>query len=160
MGKRRIDKISKIGNLSHRKVTYCKRKKGLLKKAIELSLLCDLKMFVFIYDKNQRRVIHYASDASQDLLEIFNEENQREYYTNRDYQRVGGRKSDVDGISLDETLSEAENDMAADCFEESSQTNLDIQAESQTKDGTGQSQHPDKRPKIFSKKRKDGQITS
>lgn len=61
--RKRIDKIRKIENLSHRKVTYCKRKKGLLKKAIELSLLCDLKMFVFIYDKNQRRVIHYASDA-------------------------------------------------------------------------------------------------
>lgn len=158
--RKRIDKIRKIENLSHRKVTYCKRKKGLLKKAIELSLLCDLKMFVFIYDKNQRRVIHYASDASQDLLEIFNEENQREYYTNRDYQRVGGRKSDVDGISLDETLSDAENDVPVDCFEESSQNNVDTQAESLAKDGTGLSQPQDKKPKIFSKKRKDGQITS
>lgn len=50
--------------------------------------------------------------------------------------------------------------MPADCFEESSQNNLDTQAESLTKDGTGPSQPPDKKPKIFSQKRKDGQITS
>ena len=31
-----------------RKVTLCKRKKGLLKKTIELSVLCDLKIFLYI----------------------------------------------------------------------------------------------------------------
>lgn len=50
MGKRRIDQIQLIPNMSHRKVTYCKRKKGLLKKSIELSVLCDLKVFTYIYD--------------------------------------------------------------------------------------------------------------
>lgn len=51
---------------------------------MELSILCDLKMFVFIYDQSQRRVIHYASDPNQDFCEIFNESNQREYYCNKD----------------------------------------------------------------------------
>ena len=69
-------------------MTYCKRKKGLLKKSIELSLLCDLQMFVFIYDKNQKRVIHYASDAKLDFLDIFNQENQREFYTNDDVSNL------------------------------------------------------------------------
>jgi len=64
MGKRRVDQIKLINNLSHRKVTYCKRKKGLLKKSIELSILCDLKVFMYIYDKSQKRVIHFASDPS------------------------------------------------------------------------------------------------
>lgn len=41
-------------------------------------------MFVFVYDKEQKRVIHYASDAKQDLLEMFNQPNQREYYSNKD----------------------------------------------------------------------------
>lgn len=77
-------------------MTYCKRKKGLLKKAIELSTLCDLKMFVYIYDPKQQRVIHYASDADFDLVDIFNLKTQREYYTNDDYHRVGGR-DDGDG---------------------------------------------------------------
>ena len=40
-----------IENVNHRKVTYCKRKKGLLKKSVELSVLCDVSTFVFIYDK-------------------------------------------------------------------------------------------------------------
>ena len=50
MGKRRLEKIEVIKNLNHRKVTYCKRKKGLLKKSIELSILCDVSIFVLIYD--------------------------------------------------------------------------------------------------------------
>ena len=163
--RKRIEKIRKIDNLSHRKVTYCKRKKGLLKKSIELSLLCDLQMFVFIYDKNQRRVIHYASDPSQDLLEIFNTENQREYYSNRDYQRVGGRKNDIDGLSeCDEAVSDDENDGATAAiqgFEDDSQANIDTLTDANTKDGNGPpSNHSDKKPKIFSKKRLDGQITS
>ena len=51
MGKRRIETIELIQNKNTRNVTFCKRKKGLLKKSIELSMLCDLNMFVFIYDK-------------------------------------------------------------------------------------------------------------
>ena len=133
--RKRIEKIRKIDNLSHRKVTYCKRKKGLLKKAIELSLLCDLKMFVFIYDKNQRRVIHYASDPSQDLMEIFNTENQREYYSNRDYQRVGGRKNDIDGLSVDDAASDDEHNEHANgiqAIEDDSQNIMEILTDSNT----------------------------
>ena len=51
-------------------------------------MLCDLQMFVFIYDKNQKRVIHYASDAKLDFLDIFNQENQREFYTNDDVSNL------------------------------------------------------------------------
>lgn len=69
------------------KVTYCKRKKGLLKKSIELSILCDLQMFIFIYDKQQKRVIHFASDQTQDFMEMFNQKNQREFFSNQDVSR-------------------------------------------------------------------------
>ena len=107
MGKRRLDQIQLIPNLSHRKVTYCKRKKGLLKKSIELSVLCDLKVFCFIYDESQQRVIHFASDPSLDILDIFNKENQREYYTNSDYGRVGGKATDEAISCADEIEHEA-----------------------------------------------------
>ena len=38
---RAIDKNTKIENKNHRKVTLCKRRRGFIKKAIELSRLCD-----------------------------------------------------------------------------------------------------------------------
>jgi len=42
---------------------------------MELSLLCDVQMFVYIYDKQQKRVIHYASDCQQDFMDMFNSKN-------------------------------------------------------------------------------------
>ena len=82
MGKRKLEKIELIQNANVRKVTFCKRKKGLLKKSIELSLLCDLSMFIFIYDKNLDRCVHYASDPNENLLDFFNNDCHREFYTN------------------------------------------------------------------------------
>ena len=92
-------------------------------------------------------VIHYASDDQQDFFEIFNLENQREYYSNRDYQRVGGRKGDLDTTLdlLDDTPSQAADD--------------DEIFNNEAKDNDAQ-ENRENRPKIFSKKRKEGQVTS
>ena len=61
MGKRKIEKFEKIENDNTRKVTYGKRKKGLLKKAIELSKLCDQEIFIFIHDKEKEKMVHFGS---------------------------------------------------------------------------------------------------
>ena len=90
MGKHRIDKIKKIENATSRKVTFCKRKKGLIKKSIEFSTLCDVSVFLFIYDKNQQRCMHFASDPNEDFLQFFNKKYHREFFSNRDYSKVGG----------------------------------------------------------------------
>lgn len=102
MGKRKIEKIQKIDNLNHRKVTYCKRKKGLLKKSVELSVLCDVSTFVFIFDKTQKRCVHFASDPSLDFLQLFNERCHREFFSNYDYVELGGRHNELDGYEWPE----------------------------------------------------------
>ena len=96
MGKRRLEKIEMIQNNNHRKITYCKRKKGLLKKSIELSLLCDVSVFVFIYDEKKKRCVHFGSDPRQNILNAFNDPCIREFYSNKDYVKVGGRPEDVE----------------------------------------------------------------
>ena len=50
MGRNKIS-IQKIKDEKIRKVTYCKRKKGILKKVMELSLLCDVEIFLGICPK-------------------------------------------------------------------------------------------------------------
>jgi hypothetical protein len=41
--------MKRIENSVHRQVTFCKRRSGLLKKAKELSVLCDAEIGVFIF---------------------------------------------------------------------------------------------------------------
>lgn len=71
MGRNKI-KIDYITNDKFRKVTSCKRKKGLLKKAMELSLLCGNDVLLIIREKNTRRAILYNSISADDET-LFNE---------------------------------------------------------------------------------------
>ena len=56
MGRNKI-KMESIKNERTRQVTYYKRKKGLLKKSMELSLLCGVKVFLTIVDKKENLTI-------------------------------------------------------------------------------------------------------
>lgn len=61
MGKKKLASISKISDKNSRNVTYCKRKRGLIKKAIELSKLCDQHVYLIIFDKEKQRMVEYNS---------------------------------------------------------------------------------------------------
>lgn len=71
MGKRRLP-IQKIDHKRRRTVVKNKRRNGLLKKAVELSLLCDQKIYIVIYDKEYDRLIQFMSDEKFDLEEVYN----------------------------------------------------------------------------------------
>ena len=72
MGKKRIDKMTRLVNNNTRKVTLCKRKKGVIKKMIELSILCDLKIFMLIHDEANSRATHFLSHKNFDIVKSFN----------------------------------------------------------------------------------------
>ena len=57
MGRKSIDKQKLIEDRLQRSVAFCKRKKGLLKKAIELSQLCEQKILIVIYDEDRQRTV-------------------------------------------------------------------------------------------------------
>ena len=83
MGRKRIEKLRRLEADHQRKVTLIKRQKNIIKKSIELSLLCDVSMFVFVYDQNSKSMVHYASHEKDDFMKMFDSDQfQKQYYTN------------------------------------------------------------------------------
>lgn len=70
MGRRAIP-IELIDEVRKRHTTFNKRKLGLLKKAIELSILCDVEISVVMFSKNngETKMHQYSSSDPQAMLE-------------------------------------------------------------------------------------------
>ncbi|XP_023750479.1 MADS-box protein AGL24 isoform X3 [Lactuca sativa] len=60
-------KIRKIDNITARQVTFSKRRRGLLKKAEELAVLCDADVALVIFSATGK-LFEYASSSMQELL--------------------------------------------------------------------------------------------
>ncbi|KAL4184030.1 hypothetical protein AMTRI_Chr11g157980 [Amborella trichopoda] len=60
MGRGKIE-IKRIENTTNRQVTFCKRRNGLLKKAYELSVLCDAEVALIVFS-SRGRVYEYANN--------------------------------------------------------------------------------------------------
>jgi hypothetical protein len=59
MTRKRIE-IKKIDNTMARQVTFAKRRKGLFKKALELSTLCDAEIALIVFSSTGK-LFEYAS---------------------------------------------------------------------------------------------------
>lgn len=70
MGRRKVQ-IKRIEDDRARKVTFAKRKHGLVKKAMELSLLCDcdIALLIFTREKPDPRFYKYTSSGINSILE-------------------------------------------------------------------------------------------
>nr|AAS01765.1 MADS-box protein 1 [Eustoma grandiflorum] len=69
MGRGKID-IKRIENNTNRQVTFCKRRNGLLKKAYELSVLCDAEVALIIFS-SRGRVYEYANNNIKSTIDRY-----------------------------------------------------------------------------------------
>ncbi|KAK4488749.1 hypothetical protein RD792_004532 [Penstemon davidsonii] len=65
MGRRKLE-IKRIEDKSARQVTFSKRRNGLLKKAKELSVLCDVEVGAIIFS-NRGKLYNYCSTNRHSL---------------------------------------------------------------------------------------------
>ena len=70
MGRGRIE-IKRIENNTSRQVTFCKRRNGLLKKAYELSVICDAEGALISSSPAGVRLYEYSNNRCVWLCMIF-----------------------------------------------------------------------------------------
>ena len=95
MGKRKIQ-MEKIEDRLNSQITYYKRKKGLIKKVMELSLLCDVQLFLAIVDKKNRISITTSSKTAEEFIFTYlvdlSKSELREEFTTKDYSKMFSSK--------------------------------------------------------------------
>ncbi|KAF2314627.1 hypothetical protein GH714_028042 [Hevea brasiliensis] len=69
MGRGKIE-IKRIENTTNRQVTFCKRRNGLLKKAYELSVLCDAEVALIVFS-SRGRLYEYANNSVKSTIERY-----------------------------------------------------------------------------------------
>ncbi|KAL7156181.1 hypothetical protein ABFS83_03G125900 [Erythranthe nasuta] len=69
MGRGKIE-IKRIENNTNRQVTFCKRRNGLLKKAYELSVLCDAEVALIVFS-SRGRVYEYANNNIRSTIDRY-----------------------------------------------------------------------------------------
>ncbi|KAL4121547.1 hypothetical protein QTP88_014040 [Uroleucon formosanum] len=111
MGRKKIN-ISKITDERNRHVTFNKRKFGVMKKAYELSVLCDCEVAIIIFNKNNKLYQYASTDMDQVLLKYTEYSEPHESLTNNNIiaqlnRRGGGEgprsSKSVDSCTVDET---------------------------------------------------------
>lgn len=104
MGRKKI-RIERISDERNRQVTFTKRKNGLMKKAMELSVLCDCDIALVIFNSNNK-LFQYASADIDTILAKYSKlcNDPHEKRNNEDLfsQHFSGQNSDGDGEEEEE----------------------------------------------------------
>ncbi|XP_051930798.1 myocyte-specific enhancer factor 2B isoform X2 [Hippocampus zosterae] len=108
MGRKKIQ-ISRIVDQRNRQVTFTKRKFGLMKKAYELSVLCDCEIALIIFNSTNRLFQYASTDMDKVLLKYTEYSEPHESRTNTDILETLRRK----GLDLDTSELDGEESMQA-----------------------------------------------
>uniref|UniRef100_A0A8C4VW72 Myocyte enhancer factor 2B n=1 Tax=Gopherus evgoodei TaxID=1825980 RepID=A0A8C4VW72_9SAUR len=106
MGRKKIQ-ISRILDQRNRQVTFTKRKFGLMKKAYELSVLCDCEIALIIFNSTNRLFQYASTDMDKVLLKYTEYSEPHESRTNSDILETLKRKGlglESQELELDEGL--------------------------------------------------------
>uniref|UniRef100_A0A915PID5 MADS-box domain-containing protein n=1 Tax=Setaria digitata TaxID=48799 RepID=A0A915PID5_9BILA len=102
MGRKKIQ-ITRIQDERNRQVTFTKRKFGLMKKAYELSVLCDCEIALIIFNSTNKLFQYASTDMDKVLLKYTEYNEPHESRTNADIMEALQRKeSKSGGVESDE----------------------------------------------------------
>ncbi|XP_047447341.1 myocyte enhancer factor 2cb isoform X27 [Mugil cephalus] len=105
MGRKKIQ-ITRIMDERNRQVTFTKRKFGLMKKAYELSVLCDCEIALIIFNSTNKLFQYASTDMDKVLLKYTEYNEPHESRTNSDIVEALNKKENKGGESpeLDSAL--------------------------------------------------------
>ncbi|XP_028780355.1 MADS-box protein JOINTLESS-like [Neltuma alba] len=100
---RRKIQIKKIDGITARQVTFSKRRKGLFKKAQELSTLCDAEIALLVFSSTGK-LFDYASSSMQRVIERYDQHSavQRLGQSSADLQ-LGGDENKLHKVVAERT---------------------------------------------------------
>ena len=139
MGKRKLP-MEKIEHKRRRTVVKNKRRNGLLKKAVELSLLCDQKIYLVVYDNEYDRMIQFKSDENFDVDIVANKlgglmkKNTKlslRTYTNQDFYKDLDRTTTLASEVEQVDYADAEADADVDAEEDDDESASIVEEEEQ-----------------------------
>ena len=98
--KKKVPEFKEIQDKNLRSIVFNKRKRGIIKKGVELSMLCSLDIMMAIYNKENNKLVIYQSSQDfnvETVTNLLKDEstlnNLYEEHTNFDLTCAGEKKS-------------------------------------------------------------------